>query len=176
MRKIFNFFEKIIIKYHSYKFKILINSKNKVKCLGRINLINKNIIVGENVIIYPNVSFEGEGKIIIGDNVKIGTNTIISSNKNGGVYIGNNTIIAGNNYIIDSNHNTNKDFLIQKQGFDVEKILIGEDVWIGCNCSIIKGSYIDNGVIIGANSLVNNKIEKNSIAVGTPAKIIKYRK
>lgn len=55
-------------------------------------------------------------------------------------------------------------------------IFIGKDVWIGAQCSIIKGAYINNHAIIGAQSLVNSEIPENAIAVGTPAKILKYRK
>lgn len=166
---------KIKRKKYSSKFLRITKNKNKVICLGEVNLINKNIIIGENVVIYPNVSFEGEGLIEIGNNVKIGTNSIIHANKLGGIKIEDNTIIAGNCYIIDSNHQIKKNKLIQKQGFDVEKVNIGSDVWIGANSVIIKGAKISNGAVIGANSLVNNYIEEYAIAVGTPAKAIKYR-
>lgn len=54
-------------------------------------------------------------------------------------------------------------------------IIIGEDVWIAAQCSILKGARIHNHAVIGAQSLVNSEIPENAIAVGTPAKIIKYR-
>ena len=136
---------------------------------------NNNVILGNNVHIYPGVTFFGDGKIIIGDNVKIGNNVIMNSSANGGIIIGNNTIIAANTYIIDNNHNIRKDSLIQKQGFTSELLTIGEDVWIGASCVIGKGSHIGNGAVVGANSFVNSKIEDYSIAFGTPAKIVKYR-
>lgn len=175
MKKIFNFIFKIKRRFNSYKFSVITRNKNRVYCVGNYNLINSNVKVGKNVKIYPNVSFEGEGLIILGDNVKLGTNTIIFSNKNSVVTIGNNTIIAANCYIIDSNHSVEKDNLIQKQPLLSEELKIGEDVWIGANCSIIKGAVVNNGVVIGANSLVNSEIDSYAIAVGTPAKKIKYR-
>lgn len=52
---------------------------------------------------------------------------------------------------------------------------IGNDVWIGCNTTILRGVNIGDGAVIGANSLVNKDIPPYAIAVGTPAKIIKYR-
>ncbi|MCW3082655.1 MAG: hexapeptide repeat-containing transferase [Bacteroidetes bacterium] len=52
---------------------------------------------------------------------------------------------------------------------------IGNDVWIGCNSTILRGVKIGDGAVIGANSLVNMDIPPYAIAVGSPAKIIKYR-
>lgn len=172
MYKVFDKFTKL---YNTNRLKKYTNNKSNVKCLGRVSLINKNIKLGENVVIYPNVSFEGNGIIEIGNNVKIGTNTILYADKNGGLKIGDNTIIAGNNYIIDSNHNIRKADNIINQGLYSSKIEIGSDVWIGTNCSIICGAKINDGVVIGANSLVNKEISPYMIAFGTPATEVKVR-
>lgn len=56
-----------------------------------------------------------------------------------------------------------------------EKVNIGNDVWIGENCFIKSGITIGNGAIIGAHSVVTSNIPDYAIAVGVPAKIIKYR-
>jgi len=74
------------------------------------------------------------------------------------------------------NHGTKKNKLIREQDNTSSPIFIGEEVWIATHVSIIKGSKIENGAIIGANSLVNSFIENYSICVGTPAKKIKNRK
>ena len=55
------------------------------------------------------------------------------------------------------------------------KVNIGNDVWIGENCFINSGVNIGNGVIIGAHSVVTKDIPDYAIAVGSPAKVIKYR-
>lgn len=52
---------------------------------------------------------------------------------------------------------------------------IGNDVWIGCNSTILRGSTIGDGAVIGANSLVNIDIPPYAIAVGSPARVIKFR-
>lgn len=52
---------------------------------------------------------------------------------------------------------------------------IGHDVWIGENVFINDGLTIGNGAIIGAHSVVTHDIPPYSIAVGVPAKVIKYR-
>lgn len=142
--------------------------------LGKVYINAKNIKVGKNVTFYPGVYLWGND-IEIGDNVDIGIGTIIYS-KNG-IKIGNNTNIAGQCYIIDSNHGTKKGNLIREQADDVAPngITIGDDVWIGAQCSILKGAQIDDGAVIGAQSLVNKHVPANAIMAGTPCKIIKYR-
>lgn len=53
---------------------------------------------------------------------------------------------------------------------------IEDNVWIGANCIVMKGVTIGEGSVIGANSLVTKDIPPYSIAVGSPAKVIKNRK
>lgn len=52
---------------------------------------------------------------------------------------------------------------------------IGHDVWIGVDCIVRRGVTIGDGAVIGANSFVNKDVPAYAIAVGTPAKILKYR-
>jgi acetyltransferase-like isoleucine patch superfamily enzyme len=54
-------------------------------------------------------------------------------------------------------------------------INIGHDVWIGANSIILSGVSIGTGAIIGAGTVVTKDIPPYAIAVGNPAKIIKYR-
>lgn len=56
-----------------------------------------------------------------------------------------------------------------------KSIHFGEDVWIGANCTIIKGVNIGDSSVIGTNSLVNKNIEPFTISGGVPAKKIKER-
>lgn len=52
------------------------------------------------------------------------------------------------------------------------EINIGDNVFIGINSVILKGTTIGNNVIIGAGSIVNHNIPNNSVAAGNPAKVI----
>ena len=54
-------------------------------------------------------------------------------------------------------------------------IVIGNDVWIGRNCTIMSGVKIGDGAVIGANSVVAKDIPPYAIAVGNPAKVVKFR-
>lgn len=52
-------------------------------------------------------------------------------------------------------------------------ISIGDRVWCGVNVTIIAGAKIGDDCVIGANSLVNSDIPSNSLAYGTPAKVVR---
>jgi acetyltransferase-like isoleucine patch superfamily enzyme len=58
---------------------------------------------------------------------------------------------------------------------EYERIVIGNDVWIGTNVTILDGVKIGNGAIIGANSVVTKNIDPYTIVGGVPAREIKKR-
>lgn len=53
--------------------------------------------------------------------------------------------------------------------------LIGNDVWIGGNVTILPGVSIHDGAIVAAGSVVVNDVPPYSIVAGVPAKVVKYR-
>lgn len=48
--------------------------------------------------------------------------------------------------------------------------MIGNDVWIGQNATILPGVHIGDGAIIGANAIVGSDVAPYSVVVGNPAK------
>lgn len=54
-------------------------------------------------------------------------------------------------------------------------VTIGNDVWIGAEALILSGVTIGDGAVIGARSVVAKDVPPYAIAVGNPARIIKYR-
>jgi virginiamycin A acetyltransferase len=54
-------------------------------------------------------------------------------------------------------------------------IIIGSDVWIGDDAKILSGITIGHGAVIGTGAIVTKDIPPYAIAVGNPAKVIKYR-
>ena len=102
------------------------------------------------------------------------------------IKVGNFCSIARNVSMQEYNHNPSRlsTYFIGKNVFaenweheQVSKagIEIGHDVWIGTQCVILGGAKIGNGAIIAANSVVTGEIPAYAIAVGSPAKVIKYR-
>lgn len=53
--------------------------------------------------------------------------------------------------------------------------IVGNDVWIGQNSTILPGVHIEDGVIIGLNSTVGSDVPPYTIVAGNPAKIIRKR-
>jgi virginiamycin A acetyltransferase len=53
--------------------------------------------------------------------------------------------------------------------------VIGNDVWIGQNAVILPGTHIGDGAIIGANSVIGNRVAPYSIVIGNPARILRKR-
>ncbi|MCX6237733.1 MAG: acyltransferase [Bacteroidia bacterium] len=113
----------------------------------------------------------GKAQIIIGEHVDLNGTTITAMGK---ISIGNYTLIGPNTTIVD--HDGHVAWPPSARWTDlgpVSEVVIGNDVWIGMNCIILKGVKIGGGSIIAAGSIVNNNVEPNSLYAGNPAKKIK---
>lgn len=153
---------------------LLIKWKYKhVTIMRNVDILAPNITFGNNVKIHPNVQVFGGGSIEIGDNVGIGRDTIIYANYK--IVIGENSLIAGQCYIIDSDHGIARNELIQEQPMKSKPIIIGKDCWIAAGAKILKGSYIADGTVIGAGSIVNGDTDEYGIYAGVPYKKIGER-
>ena len=131
----------------------------------RIDALNINnfgekylIEIGENVEINDEVHIGATQKIIIEDNVLIASKVYISDH-NHGSYKGDEQ---------DSPMSIPKERKIHSSPIRIEK-----NVWIGELCCILQGVTIGEGSIIGAMSVVTKDIPPYTIAVGSPAKLIK---
>jgi tetrahydrodipicolinate N-succinyltransferase len=61
------------------------------------------------------------------------------------------------------------------QSLESPTMKIGNDVWIGARAVILSAVTIGDGAIVGANAVVTKDIPPYAIAVGVPAKVIRYR-
>jgi acetyltransferase-like isoleucine patch superfamily enzyme len=107
----------------------------------------------------------------------------------GKVSIGKFCSIADGVRIIMSDHNTNwittypigltdttkKIKLNIPYNINKGDVKIGNDVWLGSECTIMSGVTIGDGCIIGAKTVVTKDMEPYSIVVGNPGKIVKKR-
>ncbi len=112
--------------------------------------------------------------IILKDNVFIGSNCEFNIRKK--IIIGNNSLIGSGSRFIDHDHGINLGELIRNQLCPEKEIIIGEDVWVGCNVVILKGVHIGDGAVIAAGAVVNKSIPPLEIWGGVPAKKISNRK
>ncbi len=135
-------------------------------------------VLDKDFVRHPIVGFEGKPELIIGDHVNFNNNVHIGVLKK--VVLGNNVLIGSNVLIIDHNHGNYKgnnqdspEIPPKDRKAIPEEIIIGNNVWISENVCILPGTYIGQGCIVGANSVVSGKFEENQIIVGSPAKAIK---
>lgn len=147
---------------------------------GDIPLISGNgrIIIGDNVkignrnawILSPNLYECPE--LIIGDNTVINYQVGISVECK--VEIGSNCVIAGESIIFDNNSHsvcyTNNRKMTKD---DVSPIRIDDYVWIGMRSMILKGVTIGKGAVVAAGSVVTKDVPPMTLAGGNPACIIK---
>ena len=110
--------------------------------------------------------------IEIGNQVGISGTTIYAREK---ISIGDNTLIGANTKIFDNDfHPLDVDARNNNQ-FDklvLKPVEIGQNVFIGCNCIITKGTKIGDNCVIGAGSVVHGEFPDNVVIAGNPARII----
>lgn len=53
--------------------------------------------------------------------------------------------------------------------------MIGNDVWIGDNVTILGGNIIGDGAVVATGAIVTKDVPPYAIVAGNPARIIKYR-
>ncbi len=115
-------------------------------------------------------------KLKLGRDVYIGSNATILCTFNN-VEIADHVVIGPNLTIVENNHIFNvvgkyiKDCGLTKDG----GVKIETDCWIGANVTILAGVTIGRGCVIGACSCVTRSLPPYSIAVGTPARVVKRR-
>ena len=109
-----------------------------------------------------------------GKNIKIGKNVFINSccrfQDQGGIEIGDGSLIGHNTTIATLNHDFNPQ---KRQNLTPSSVKIGKNVWVGSDCTILPGVEIGDGSIVGAGSVVTKSIPANVIAVGNPARVVK---
>ena len=145
----------------------------------------EDIELGEYVTLYGTLFSQSHGKIVMGDNTRLGKGSIIRSVEK--VVVGSYTAIADNVVISDNgNHPIDPDFRrrmkLDTLGGDMRlwkhsahaPVIIGENVWVGEHSRIQRGVTIGDNAIIAAGAIVTKDVPANSIVAGIPAKVIKY--
>ena len=96
---------------------------------------------------FSGCSIVADKEVIIGDHVMVGANTCIGD----------------------------RDDHPDRLGTSPQPVHIGNNVFIGMHCIVMKGVTIGDNSIIGVGSIVTKDIPANCIAAGVPCKVIKYK-
>lgn len=108
----------------------------------------KNITVGEGVFINACCHFQDHGGVTIGD----------------GSQIGHNVVFATLNHFIETEK--------RKMTYSAP-IVLGKNVWVGSNATILQGVTIGDNAVVGAGAVVTKDVPANTVVGGVPAKFIK---
>lgn len=122
----------------------IFNQRGIRHCIIQTGKIGAKIQIGNNCG-FSGVSIVADCCVEIGNNVMVGANTLIGD----------------------------RDDHPERLHTSPSKTYIGDNVFIGMHCIIMKGVSIGKNSIIGAGSIVTRDIPENVIAVGVPCKVIK---
>jgi len=116
-----------------------------------------HIQVGDDVFINGNCTFQDSNQIILGDRVIIAPDVKL--------YCGSHALDATHRFGVRLDGSR---YLITTTA----PIMIGNDVWIGGNVTVIGGVHIGNNVVVGAGAVVTKDVPDNMVVAGVPARII----
>ena len=128
-------------------------------CFPGTDSTTKKLVFGKNVQLNDYVHIVAMSSVTIGDNVLMASHIFISDNSHGSY--------KGDDY--DTNPNIPP---IQRE-YATAPVAIGKNTWIGECVIIMPGVSIGEGCVVGAHSVVSKSIPDFSIAVGSPARVIK---
>jgi acetyltransferase-like isoleucine patch superfamily enzyme len=134
--------------------------------------LGRNVIIGKYTWLAAYPFAGGSVTLEINDEAVIGNfNHIYASEK---IVIGKNVLTADKVYISDNRHTYERvDIPVMHQPIkQLEPVTIGEGTWIGENVCIF-GASIGKNCVIGANAVVNKNIPDYSLAMGSPARVVK---
>ena len=116
-----------------------------------------------------------EGSLRIGDKVVFGKDNVVNTYLD--IEFGESALIADWCYICDFDHRMDDITMpIKDQGIVKTPVRIGPDTWIAAKVTVLRGTRVGRGCVLGAHAVVKGEIPDYSIAVGSPAKVVKNRK
>ena len=137
------------------------------------------IRIGERCSLEHSVYFNIVGTYSPEIAIEIGAGSFIGSgcefNILSRITIGTSCLIASGTRFIDHNHGMELGTPMKHQPEIHGEIILGDDVWIGANCIVLKGVTIGDGAIIAAGSVLTSSVEPYAIFGGVPAKLIRCR-
>lgn len=155
--------------------------RQKFKCPS-LSMIGKNcgihifkngkIICQERIIVDDQVMLYAKGILQIGKRFGINRYSRIVAHES--ITIGDHVTIGQMVSILDHDHQYKVvDGQLRLDGYKTAPITIGNNIWIGDKCTILKGVTIGDNVVIGANTLVHKDVPPNVVIGGSPFKILK---
>ncbi|NCW89911.1 MAG: acyltransferase [Rhodocyclales bacterium] len=133
-----------------------------------------SVNLGQCITFYPGVSIRGNGHLSIGDHSSINSGVIFGLTCD--LTLGSHVLVGDHVSFRTADHEfCNPEVPVVEQGERRGPIVIGDDVWIGADATVLRGVTIGHGAIVGANSVVTRDVAPFSIVGGVPARVIGRR-
>ena len=156
--------------------------------MATLKLIHRNSFKGPFVsIVSPltEITLDKGGKLTIGENFKmrdgakirvrmgavckIGKNTSINCNNmiacHDRIMIGNNVMLSPNVQIYDHDHDFRVKDGVKAGKFKTTAVKIGNNVWIGANTVILRGTELGDNCVVGAGCVIKGKYDVGSVII-----------
>ncbi len=125
--------------------------------------------VGESVKVFPPIYSDFGMNLHLGEHVFINSGCCFQDQ--GGIEIGDHTLIGHQVVFATINHDVRPE---ERASMSFRPIHIGKNVWIGSHATILPGVSVGDGAIIGAGAVVTKDVPSRAIAVGVPARVVRY--
>ena len=123
--------------------------------------------IGENSVVNNGLTVVLPKNVTIGSGVTVMNGALMMAA--GGITIEDKVLIAANVKLITNNHDP-----YERDILTCRPILIKEGAWVGAGATILPGVTVGKYAIVGSDSVVTKDIPDYAVAVGIPAKVIKY--
>lgn len=133
---------------------------------------NGTMIVGKNSEIKGGMKIGLNSSIIIGDNLTITRNPLISTAEGSSVKIGNDCMFAADNQILSDDQHPIF-YMNGKRANPSRSIEIEDRVWLSTRAAVLSGSRIGSGSVIGFSSVAKGDYPRNAVVAGVPGKVVK---
>ncbi len=129
--------------------------------------------IGPHTLLEPDVWLTGSGRITIGAGTFLNLGVMVASLHD--VTIGDHCMLANGCVVTDADHAVADPHRpVTEQGFVSRgPTSIGDDCWLGAHVVVTSGVTIGERCVIGANSTVTHDVPAWSVAVGSPARVVR---
>lgn len=163
------YYKMLGVKLHGYSFLNQIEIPRNHQDIE----IESSCALDRNVVLLCSGDSLDHPKIVIGEKTYINRFTFLDAVES--IKIGQDCGIGPGCYITDHDHGLDPTLSPLQQPLIAQPTIIGDRVWIGANVTILKGVSIGDDAVVGAGSVVTKDIPVQAIAVGNPAKILRYK-
>lgn len=124
--------------------------------------------VDESVTLFPPFTAD------FGKNISLGARIFINSGcrfqDQGGITIGDDCLVGHNAVIATLQHDLHP---ARRGDLHPAPVVIGRNVWLGANVTVLPGVTIGEDAVIGAGSVVTRDVPAGCVAVGSPARVVR---